>query len=791
MPPKVTLADIQIANSFIDALKTARLEDEQEALTPEVYARLRNPLQEPIVIDADLRYALGTYIHEEASEKKYAESMGNYTRRHPEVPTLSFHSLEKKIQDITGVVPIETHMCPDTCVAFTGPYRDLHNCPKCGKARYQFDQDGETKIPERVFHTIPIGPQIQSIWRTPEGVHDIGYRERRTEEIMAELGINNDELSVYDDVYCGEAYLNAYQAGKIKPGDPLLMYSIDGAQLYRSKHSDCWIYIWVLLDYDPVTRYKKKHVLVGGIIPGPNKPKDLDSFLFPGLHHVVCLMKEGLPVWDCVANTVKVCKPFLFLITADGPAMAYLDGLCGHCGAYGCRLYCPVKGRRYPGDSHYYPALLLPLFYDVEGCNHPDVVVDYLPSGNTVEYLAALSIVVTADNASYETRRRETGIARPSIFSGFPSDHILDLPGCFPADLMHLISINIPELLLKLWRGQFKCHSTDDKATWDWVCLTGEVWKLHGKQVEELLKFLPNSFDRPPRNPEEKLSSGYKAWEFLTYIYGYGPALFHGILPEKYWVHFCKLVRGVRLIHQRKATPEELLEAHQLLIQFVLEFEELYYQRKACRLHFCRQSIHALLHLVPEIIRLGPGAYYTQWTMERTIGNLGEEIKQHSNPYANLSQRAIRRAQINTLTRLIPDLVPEKPLPSSSHSLDGGYVLLGGKDEFKFCPEDKERTVILAYLEDAAGEQVDPGWGLGIIRWARLRLPNLQIVRAWWKEKHLRRVPRMGRNIMVCLSLSLNYTTINRSNSFPWTRPSTSTQRSNISFDLSAPVMRP
>ena len=55
------------------------------------------------------------------------------------------------------------------------------------------------------------------------------------------------------------------------------------------------------------------------------------------------------------------------------------------------------------------------------------------------------------------------------------------------------------------------------------------------------------------------------------------------------------------------------------------------------RLHFCRQSIHGLSHLVPDTVHLGPGVYTSQWTLERTIRNLGEEIKQPSNPYVNLA----------------------------------------------------------------------------------------------------------------------------------------------------------
>ena len=54
--------------------------------------------------------------------------------------------------------------------------------------------------------------------------------------------------------------------------------------------------------------------------------------------------------------------------------------------------------------------------------------------------------------------------------------------------------------------------------------------------------------------------------------------------------------------------------------------------------------------------------------MERTIGNLGQEIKLHSDPYANLSERGVRRAQMNALKAILPELEPDKAaLPRGSH----------------------------------------------------------------------------------------------------------------------------
>ncbi|KAJ6525540.1 hypothetical protein DFH09DRAFT_894352, partial [Mycena vulgaris] len=193
---------------------------------------------------------------------------------------------------------------------------------------------------------------------------------------------------------------------------------------------------------------------------------------------------------------------------------------------------------------------------------------------------------------------------------------------------------------------------------------------------------------------------------------------------------------------------EEVLEAHKHFYEAVEEFEEIYYQRMASRLHFCRQSIHQLLHQAPEIVRVGPGPYYTQWTMERTIGNLGEEMKQHSNPYANISQRACRRAQINALKSLIPDLEPPEKLPRGAEDLGNGYILLRAKDEYNQVILGAQGDAIRDYLEAVNGEVYPENFRPHLQRWARLRLPNGQIARSAWKEKQkaLNKV-RMARNV--------------------------------------------
>ena len=151
---------------------------------------------------------------------------------------------------------------------------------------------------------------------------------------------------------------------------------------------------------------------------------------------------------------------------------------------------------------------------------------------------------------------------------------------------MHHCSLNIPDLLIPLWRGNFDCSATDNRSSWAWAVLTGETWTDHGKTVAAATPYLPGSFDRPPRDPALKISSGYKAWEFLMYMYGLSPGAFYNILPAPYYENFCDLVYGMRIINQHHISATQLLQADQALIRFARGFEELYYQRQVDRIHF-------------------------------------------------------------------------------------------------------------------------------------------------------------------------------------------------------------
>ena len=146
--------------------------------------------------------------------------------------------------------------------------------------------------------------------------------------------------------------------------------------------------------------------------------------------------------------------------------------------------------------------------------------------------------------------------------------------------------------MLELWCNREGCRKGDPDGVWPWAVLKGDIWKVHGEAVVRAASYFPHSFNQTPRNPAEKLSSGYKAWELLLYFYGLGPGLFWGILPDEYYRHYCKLVVRICIIYQHNISQLQLKLADKLLREWVIEFEHIYYQRKPECLHFIWQCVH-------------------------------------------------------------------------------------------------------------------------------------------------------------------------------------------------------
>jgi hypothetical protein len=175
--PPTHIYDIKIALAFIDKIKSASLDDENHDTT--ILQRLRHPYQHPLdVHDPDLRLSIDLFLSvNDSSQDTYNRAHDAILRRHPDDAILSYDQVKRKIAQLSGVVPLIHDMCPNTCVAYTGPFAELESCPECGEPRFDpirlQASGGLVKIARQEFHTIPLGLQLQALWATPAGATSI------------------------------------------------------------------------------------------------------------------------------------------------------------------------------------------------------------------------------------------------------------------------------------------------------------------------------------------------------------------------------------------------------------------------------------------------------------------------------------------------------------------------------------------------------------------------------------------------------------------------------------------
>ncbi|EKM56826.1 uncharacterized protein PHACADRAFT_194408 [Phanerochaete carnosa HHB-10118-sp] len=372
--------------------------------------------------------------------------------------------VKRHVEELSGILPVYHNMCINSCIGFIGLFKDLELCSMCSRSCYnkaELKRSGK-KIPVKQFLTNCMGPAIQTMWCSLAGAKGMTYRQHCITKIIEEMqpqdGKESVEFSVsaLEDYIHGTDYLKAVLQRDIGPDNTVLMLSLDRAQLYQNKTSDIWIYIWVMMDCSSDTRYKKHNVYVSGVISGLNKPKNINSFLFPGFWHLAALMKEHLQILNGSMQKLFTSDPYILTFGANQIGITQLTGLVRHHGHFGCWLYCLFSGCCKNRSGHYFQAAQLPRDHHVNNSDHSDVEIDNIFHETHTEKIHRYNknlqrfLSDSRSQAAYERICLETGISKPSIVSGFSTGCMLGVPGCFQTDLFHLASLNIPDLYLSL-----------------------------------------------------------------------------------------------------------------------------------------------------------------------------------------------------------------------------------------------------------------------------------------------------------------------------------------------------
>ncbi|THU92540.1 hypothetical protein K435DRAFT_621224, partial [Dendrothele bispora CBS 962.96] len=87
----------------------------------------------------------------------------------------------------------------------------------------------------------------------------------------------------------------------------------------------------IIFNYNlpPEERFHRENILCVGVIPGPKKPKDFDSFGWPLIQELLKLA-QGVNAFDVKAKALFRLFAYLLYIFGDMPAIAMLMRMKGH-----------------------------------------------------------------------------------------------------------------------------------------------------------------------------------------------------------------------------------------------------------------------------------------------------------------------------------------------------------------------------------------------------------------------------------------------------------------------------
>jgi len=85
----------------------------------------------------------------------------------------SYYSIIRRLAVLSGLEALYFDCCPNSCLAYTGDYADLDQCPLCDQTRFR---EGTDWKPRRQFCYIPLIPRLQNLFANPKTVKEILYR---------------------------------------------------------------------------------------------------------------------------------------------------------------------------------------------------------------------------------------------------------------------------------------------------------------------------------------------------------------------------------------------------------------------------------------------------------------------------------------------------------------------------------------------------------------------------------------------------------------------------------------
>lgn len=429
-----------------------------------------------------------------------------------------------------------------------------------------------------------------------------------------------------------QALLNIllHYSSEIIPDHLLIDFSTDGATLDAQGKIQMWPIQIRLVN---VPNCKPEIV---GIWRGSSKPTNVTAFFQPFIDEFLLILGNGGILYNNQLHSVGI-RCFV----ADAPARAFALAHLGHKATYPCSR-CWVKGVSPRQGVTYYPyPEEMRLRTDEEYANHIDG--EHHMDIDSPLLALPMSLVKT------------------------------------PFEYMHCTCLGcMKKLLSVIISGKYAPYFK----------LNNFHVQILNSRLAAIKEHCPCDFARKPENIEKY--SSFKATELRQILAYTGPALFHGIVDDRVYLHFLMFHAAMRILLDSSSSTTDIDCAEQLLHIFVRNAGDVYGNE------FLSYNIHCLLHLADDVKEFGPLDDFSAFPYENNMTYFREACRK---PHQHLQQIVKRRAERNCVSsdhhsNEISTLIPGQPwkgiLPTSVNSDCRQYksikcerfsISLNGKDD--------------------------------------------------------------------------------------------------------------
>lgn len=404
-----------------------------------------------------------------------------------EISILTSFTLHKRVLKLAGWKPIQYDRGINSCIAYTGPFERLESCPHCHTPRR--DENSKTSP----YHTLPLAPQLTALYASSGATCEaMGHTAQMLESFDASKIRDIHDADVVQSLLGKRVVVNGQQQQHTYFGDkrdiPLGMMT-DGFQCFkRARRGKSVAWPVILINYGrPVTEQMRiENIIPFALIPGPNQPKDFNSFLFP-LKLELDALAIGVQAYDSVPDELFQLHAYLVVAIGDMQAVKHFSCMKGPGAVHPCRV-CNIKGIWSRARRKYYVPLRPPDDDD------PPLGITYFPESlplrTAPQMLQQLQQLRNEQCVTYRERlSKDFGINGESVLNSIPGfNRILG----YPHEYMHLLFENIIPMLICLWKGDYRGVDNSEQP----YVISPENWEIIGRLTAESNRSMPSSFSR-------------------------------------------------------------------------------------------------------------------------------------------------------------------------------------------------------------------------------------------------------------------------------------------------------